>query len=363
MKAKMIFEKQYKVDSFKLLFDSRVFKKINVPEKYYLINEVGEVLSEIKKKGLEVNFSEFTSIYISRYIKILKKVKYDKVAVLFSSKVAKNYFNGIEIKDIETVLNFLKQKKILEFENVKKIIGAGYFKDLDICKDVIFNLDDKKRILDNLKNQIKQYKGNNKIGSGIKLYNNKINFGLSVNHRNGATLTKPFFKIYDKYKELKNKHPEFYNSLNSDLRFYLFNNLVMRFEFTLKDNSYFKKFDTSSNVIEFYKTLNNKPETLVRMQQYFINANFVKKDIIRNRENLSPQQTIIARLLMLNLQDNKFKRNILFYQNLFIGNTTGTQATRLKKLFEKIYNSISNFETVKINKDIQFAKNYSELFI
>jgi len=363
MKAEMIYEKKYKIDSFKLLFDSVIFKKINIPEKYYLINDNGEVLSEIKKKGLEINFNEFTSIYVSRYIKILKNIKYDKVAILFSSKVAINYFNGIELKDIERVLNFLQEKKILAFDNIKKTIGAGYFKDLDIAKDIVFRSDDKERLKNNFKMQVKQYKGNNSLGSGIKLYDNKNNFGLSVNRRNGATLNKPFFKIYDKFKELKHKHQDFLNSLSSDLRFYLFNNLVIRFEFTLKDNSYFKKFDTSSKVLDFYKVLNNNPETIKKMQLYFINANFVKKEIVKNRNNLTPQQTIIARLLMLHMQDNKFKRNIIFYQNLFVGNETGTQATRLKQLFEKIYNNISNFETVKINQDIQFAKNYNELFI
>lgn len=352
----------YKVDSFKIIFDKDIFKGLYIPEKYFLIDENGDILQELKKKGYEVPFNEFTSIFIANYTKQLRGITYNKVVILFSSKVCRNYFDGIKITDIENILIFLKNKKILDFDNTEDLLKNGHFNDLDICKDIVFSNDDKHKLISNFKEQVKQYKGDKKIGSGIKFYNNFKNFGLEVNHRSASSLAKPFFKIYDKNLELRKKHINFFYSLPENLRWFIETNLIIRFEFTLKNKNYFDKFNISNNIIKFYDIINYDQEKLKEIQQYFINANFIKKIIVKNRNNLTPLQQVIANLLLLNMDENKNKHDLMFYENLFVSDLKGTQATRMRKLFEFIYSNVTNFAYKEIKENINFAKKYEELF-
>jgi len=117
----------YCIDSFKLSIDKHFFKSTNIPEHFTLIeSSTGAIISEFKKNSLAVKYGD-TTVYIGLIKHTLKKVCYEKVIILFSSKVCgAEYFGGIKKQHVIQVLEFLKKSNYIDFSDVNGTIESVF---------------------------------------------------------------------------------------------------------------------------------------------------------------------------------------------------------------------------------------------
>jgi hypothetical protein len=281
---------KYLIDSAKFYIDKDKFDEVLIPENFTLTDsDTGELIDEFKKSSLAIPYKNH-KIYISNVVKQLGtegcKTYIDKVLIYFPAKISDNYFNGISKEDFIGVLEYIRSKGYLKFNDIEKILGEFYVKDLDIKLDLKLKIGDR---LD-----IKEYNGNlkdrfNGNDDDCKLFDSKKQgFGIQCWKRESASITKPFFKFYDKSKEIK-KDLEFFNKLPISVKDELINNFVYRFEFTMKDSSFFKKYGISNKLINLFEVTQDKWKEIGRS---FIDYAFNKVVRPSNIGRIKPKDRI-----------------------------------------------------------------------
>lgn len=367
------------IDSLRIKFDSFLFSGVNV-DRYLLINEkTGEVVDNFKEKALKLNYLN-DSIYIYRTQRELKKQIYDNVYVYFSSKVlGPKYLKGISATDIYKALHFLLDEKVLifNFNRIQKIIESAHFIDVDYCQDYIFKNDNK--TYETLRKQFKYlsdlYRPSKKMNCGIqnfytpKQYTqkdaNQRKLGLSVNHRQTASINRPFFKVYNKTLDMhRDKNINLFQMLPAGTRRTLTENLVLRVEITLKNKEHFNKYDLDNNI----KKLFISDITGDYILNDFYHLNFFKQHTIdeNNKETilkgLKPKDKATLNIINYIYTNNKDLTEIEFKHiitRLIIGDYEGSEATRQSAYAEKIlsafYSHIIKFDIKK--QDILESEN------
>lgn len=297
---------KYLVDSGKFYIDKCQFEGVNIPENFTLSDaETGEIIDEFKKNSLSIPFKNH-KIYISNVVKQLgteaRKMAIEKVLIYFPAKISDTYFNGIEKNDIIEVLNFLKEKGFLIFSDTEKIYNEIYVKDLDIKKDIKLKKGDKE--------QIKEYNkilGERFTGTAEQWKNfdsQKQGFGIQCWDRQKATITKPFFKFYDKSQEIK-KDKVFFDTLDEDIKNELLENFIYRFEFTLKDKRFFDKYEISNRLADIHKVPQEKWELIAKS---FLNHAFQKKTRKIDLGKLKLNDRIWANVILIMFQNNNMTK-------------------------------------------------------
>jgi hypothetical protein len=324
---------KYLLDSAKFYIDRDKFESVNIPQNFLLTDsETGEFIDEFKKNSLSVTYKNH-KVYISNVVKTLgrndQKFMIEKVLIYFPAKVSDNYFNGISKEDVINVLEFLKSKGYLIYSDVDFIFNQIYVKDLDIKLDMKFKVSQKIEILEYFGMLKDRFNGNT---DDFHSFNNQKNgFGIQCFNRATAKLTKPFFKFYDKSKEVK-KDIEFFNSFDELVRDQLTSNFVLRFEFTMKDKSYFTKYGVSNRLEDIFLVDQEKWQHIGRQ---FLAYAFDKPLRMIDTSKLKLKDRIQINQINLMIEKGITKNQLfaIYIKSCF----DRKEKSRVKKEFEKIW--------------------------
>lgn len=348
---------KYCIDSFKLSIDVDDLDFVSIPENYIETSaDTGEVIREFKRKSLQVPFDN-TTIYLGVHKRILNGKVYSKLYILFSSKIAnKDYFSGIKKHHIINVLEFLKQRGYIGYTSVSEVFKKLFTLDTDIKKDFVFDIDYRDIIANYNKELVKQFQYEK---CEIHNYKSAINLGIQTFNRERSTCVKPFVKWYDKNKELRGKHEEFFGILPEDVRNILTTKFVYRFEFTMKDKKFFANFDLSNRLEDVLEISEDKWREVAKSLLQTLFHYKVKK--MRDTTKLNYYEKILAIYLFESIQKNNI--SVDKAKSMF----TRIQKKKEQKfkasiLFDKIYQSITVGSEVGVYDDYNRIKQLDELF-
>jgi hypothetical protein len=256
----------------------------------------------------------------------------DKILIYFSSKIAgADYFGGITKPIVTDVLEHLKNIGYLEFDNTYEIFKQIYVKDWDVKFDMKLCHKDKEDLIRYNKELKDRFQGS---PDHFHSYDSeKKGFNITTYKREIATLAKPFLKFYDKSRELTTKSNDFFNTLPVEIQQEVVENLIYRYEFTLKDKTYFSKFGLSNRLEDVLEITQEKWKEIGR---YFLNTNFqvkVRKPI--DTSKLKPIELLLCLHFIENFESGQSVDQI---RNKYISvHTNKTTRNRMKNLFDRIY--------------------------
>ena len=347
----------YFPDSAKFYADASLFTSINIPENFTLLDtDTSEVISEFKRHSLEVPYKNH-KIYIARVQKELKQGVISKILIYFPAKLSGNrYFFGINKALFLEVLNHLQSIGYLKFKNDNDIFKNIFVKDLDMKMDM--KLDLKARLEIKEYNQQLQDRFNGTSENFHSFDSHKQGFGISTYDRAKATISKPFLKFYDKSTELKSKNYDFLKSLSPEIQEEVYNNFIYRYEFTLKNKSFFDKFGISNRLEDILEVRKYKWQ---QIGAYFLNSNFQTKVVKpKDTSGLTPTEKIFALLFSREIDRGTSVDEI---RNMFISvHKTKKTRYRARLLFEKIYYFVSIGEAKQIREAYETIKKWDNYF-
>jgi len=349
---------KYFIDSGKFFIDADKFTEVKIPEHFTLIDsDTGEALDDFKKSILQITYLSH-KIYIGTVKRTLKQGTIDKVLIYFPAKIAgSEYFHGIRKHHIIEVLEFLKQKGYLLYENVNDIYKNIFVKDLDLKKDYCLSESDRAEIRDHQKKSRENFNG---IPEYFHLFDNKKQgLGICTYTRERATIAKPFIKFYDKSYELKTrKNDEFFKSLPVELQTEVNDNFIYRFEYTLKDKTFFNKFGISNRLEEVNEVLQEKWSEIGRK---LLEMNFQPK--VRKPKDMSKLGIKESVLCLCFLDD--IQRGLSVYQikqKYLVCAKTKMQKSRARVLFDKIYYNTGIEHNEEIQEEYFKLEKWDKLF-
>ncbi len=326
-------QQRYFIDSGKFYIDAACFSAIKIPENFTLIDkDTGEALNDFKRSSLEIPYQNH-KIYIAKVKKILPKQTIDKILIYFPAKVAgEQYFYGIQKQTVIDVLLFLQSKGYLFFTNVEAIYNEIYVKDLDYKTDFLLPHAKVGEVKSWLKVMQERFNG---IPEFCKVYDNQDKgIGLQTYHRDTATFAKVFSKWYNKSLEIQSdKNAEFFCSLSPDLQSEIQNNLIMRYEFTLKDKIYFTNFGITNRLSELMELPQSKLKEIGRAM---LDKNFQPK---MKREPDTSKLKPIEQVLVIHFME-LIERGMSIgeIKDMYtVGQKTKQEKYRMGMMFEKVY--------------------------
>lgn len=276
--------KEYSIDSLKILWDIGSFTDTNIPQIIVQVDkETGEELCEIKKAVIPIKYND-SEIYIGKYTKVVPikasgtSQTFEKLILYFSSKIeTATYFNGIDQDKVVSILEFLKNRGTINYNNVTTLLRQGVAKDVDIKIDILLN--NKKlgnqEFLTKFHQGIKTFfRGNNQDDCNI--FKNKNNQGIQCYDRPKSTLKKTFCKGYNKSLELVERKGDFHKLLPKNITQFLRDNLVYRFEYTIKDSKHMKHYGYDKDLLSY---LNLTQAEMGVIAQEIFHRNFRGNDI------------------------------------------------------------------------------------
>lgn len=337
----------YHIDSAKFYIDNHILDMVNIPEEFTLIDSnTGKVLDEFKKNSINIPYKNH-KIYLAKEIKIIPGRKpYEKVMFYFPAKISpENYFYGITKEMIFEVLNYIKSLGYIDFENINMIFDSIEVKDLDIKIDYCFEWSYYETLVKY--NKILQERFNGEA-SQFKIFNSKKDgLGIMAYNRNYTTISKPFLKFYNKSVEIlsgKNKESLF-DLMPLEIQKICRENLIYRYEFTIKTLDFFRHFKISNKIID---VLRIEQSVWREIGKYYLDTNFQQKiKAPLDRSKLTPQEKIISLMIYDLFQ---MGRNINQIRMFFSTSTNRTQRMRDLKTFDRCYYfaSVPNKETANL---------------
>ena len=348
---------KYKVDSFKLSIDVDKFEKVCIPDKFILIAaDTGEEISTFKKSSIAVDYLN-TKVYIGLYRRLLRGIQYDKVIILFSSKVAGDrYFEGISKKEVLEVLEHIRSLGYFTYTNVDDIYKNLFVSDFDIKVDFLFEKTDRENIVKYNRELYERFQFEK---NECHPYNRQDNLGIQCFNRERSTVSKPFIKFYDKFKEITKKHPDFYGTLPEALKSILRDNFVYRYEFTIKDKKMCANFGINNRLEEILEVSQEKwteigKSILNRLFQYKVKR-------VKDNTKLNYYEKVLALLMSDDIHHNKLSIHQVKKKY------TSVQATRQQKqrageLFDKVYQSITVGENRNIHSEYKSIQRFDVIF-
>jgi hypothetical protein len=348
---------RYCIDSFKLSIDIDKLESIDIPEKFILVSEdTGEEISHFKKSSIQLDYKN-SSIYIGLFRRILRGMHYDKLMILFSSKVAgEYYFDGILKHHIIDVLEYIKTNGYIKYTNVSTIFKNLYTTDCDIKRDFKFDKSERENIAEYNKIQEERFQFEN---CEFRRYNNqKQGTGMQAFHRDRSTLAKPFLKFYDKTKEIMTKHPEFFATLPENIRDEVMNNFIYRFEFTMKNKKFFDKFGLSNRIEDVLEVSNDKWREIGKTFLQSLFQYRVKRVIDTSKLNYS------ERIHALQVYEQFFvhKYSVDKIRTMFLLQPNKDARFKANKLFDKIWQNVSDTEIVELSNKYESIQALDKIF-
>jgi len=364
------FEK-YCVDSAKFYVDSKFFSKIAIPSEFTLIDsETGSVLDNFKKNSLTIQYKNH-KIYLAHIIKSIpykngERLVFNKVMFYFPAKInPEKYFYGITEEMVKEVLLYIQSLGYINFNNINRIYTYVEVNDTDIKIDYKFSWFEREKIVNYNKSLQDRFNGHT---SEFKIFNNDKNgVGIQTYNRNNTTLAKPFLKFYSKSLEIEKEPEKLLELMPKEIQDIVKNNLIYRYEFTIKTMDFFKHFGITNYFSDILKITQDKWQEIAK---YYFNKNFnkeIKLSIDNIREitqtelhKLKPIEQILTLIIYELLLLGKKTQDL---EKIFSSSKSKLQKIRDRKLLKKCLDNItiSENQNESENKDIKFIKEYQEL--
>lgn len=353
---------KYFIDSGKFYIDKSAFDEVLIPENFALTDtDTGQLIDEFKKSSLSIPYKNH-KIYISNVVKYLgsnnRKLLIEKVLIYFPAKISDTYFFGISKVDFIGVLEYLKEIGYLKFSDTDKVFNSVHVKDLDIKMDMKLNTHDKIDIKEYNKNLKDRHIGG---AENCPTFDSpKQGFGIQSWKRDRSSVTKPFFKFYDKSLEIR-KDLSFFQSLPVEVLEEINLNFIYRFEFTMKDNTFFKKYGLSNRLADIFEvTQEHWKEIGKSFLNYAFNPPSVK---VKDTSKLKYKDRVWSNTIWVMYQNNKMTKAQIM--TIWISSANNRlEKSRGKKEFERLWSiaTTPSKYTSEILNTIERVKKWDRYF-
>jgi len=158
------------------------------------------------------------------------------IIVVTSKLLLKNYFNGINLTNINVVYDYIINDKVIDL-SFEQFLNSGIY-DIDLCKDYRLDLFRFKDLRSILRANVLDEKRNALLPN-----NNKVeSYGVQFKTRRSSTLLEPFVKWYFKSVELDSEGTKEFSKMHL-YPYYTedISNGIVRCEATIKNKKHKKK--------------------------------------------------------------------------------------------------------------------------
>ena len=310
--------------------------------------EDGELIEEFKKNALLFEESGVKTRFAIEVMPTDSKGHKNKYLTIgFNSKLLKHrYFEGITKSNIDVIYKELIGFGVAEFS--LQTLLEGFVTDVDFKTDTKSTFDEFVEMRQHL---MLNAKSSNNSDVGFKKFNKKTNQGLQFSDRKTkAFKTNPFFKMYWKSLELRNKSKEFYKKhlkgQNVDD--------ICRFETTIKNNAHMKALGITSNTLSHLLNLEDsvKKDILQHTTKIHIDSTIKK---MKPKEGMTPMDELLHNFIVMQM-----KGGMTFDKITDIALSSFTDKSKkymCKKRLKKIYN-----EQIQGSKKDISTKNIDSIF-
>jgi len=233
----------------------------DLTENTYLVSETGEVLEERTTNRVHLTKDKALSFQVKN-VRHSGRENIPCVQIMATSKLlGERYFEGINKANFQIIQNAIQRSGLI---NIRPdiLLTQGLVTDVDIKADAY--LPPHVDFVEYTKQLERDCRTSAKIGEGCKRYNNQDQGqGIQFGTRKTATVSRPFFKVYNKCLELLTNSSEFTRENitgNHDLLG------LVRTEVTVKNREAFKRVlgtsdNTLGNLLSFSPTTLNQALT------------------------------------------------------------------------------------------------------
>jgi hypothetical protein len=319
----------------------------SLTENTILISETGEVLEERTANRVHLTKDKALSFQVKN-VRHSGRENISCVQIMATSKLLKGrYLDGINKDNFKIIQNAIQREGLIKIRP-DVLLTQGLVTDVDIKADAY--LPSHVDFVEYTKQLERDCRISSKIGEGCKRYNNQNQGqGIQFGTRKTATVSLPFFKVYNKCLELLTNSSEFTKenlSGNQDL------SGLVRTEVTVKNREAFKRvLGTSDNTLG--NLLSFSPTTLNQALTHAGNAHLSKitKYCSRTTQGLSGNS-----LTIYNFMQNCLESGMCLDQILELATTghdkKGRQRSRL--LINDLFNRYQ-LEGVNLENESDFG--------
>jgi len=345
-KLRMLFDKN-KMRSYPDYFDCIITKEL----KNLTTGEV-QLLNETSAKNIAKSFSNdnnITGLFIG--IEIINAGEGFKPHFTFkiTSKLLKeDYYTGITAANIGKIIDYIRS---VGFDFLDEDFYDAEITDIDYKFDYTLSTDEYKTLKTTYMEMAKLYK---ELNRGITPFRKKSNTGLQFGNRKTANYGYPFFKIYNKEKELKNKKTSipFANTYIPTIIKDLY-----RWELTIKDKKHFEHLELGNRLRNHLQLVQNDQPILMNVfkKYHYIHLNINKSS---NRATIQKNFTDmngIDKSMIIELLINKglgYNAIIDHFKRAYANLNRQTEYNHIKKVMA-LYEDLKadNLLKVKIEKN------------
>ena len=275
----------------------------------------------------------------------VNKTSEEYLIILISSKIlGSRYFEGITKENIKIVYDYLIMLDFASF-SFDTFLNHSACTDIDWKKDIIFNEPEKL-----FKTVCSMSKFNNKKGYGYRSFNDKKNQGIEFSDRKTqAFKTNPYFKIYNKEKELIYKSVQFYEKYIKGKGFKLKNRI--RLEATVKNKKHLRLLGVMDNSLNTLLNLSEKRKYDIFKTAVNAHLNPLVPPLKKHRGDMNPNDIVIYNMMQLLVLKGLPEETIL--NSSLNGIDLPSTRSRKKKALKNIYsNYLKGTDQDKENKEV-----------
>jgi len=343
-------------DSMKIEFDMKLCTYVErFDDMRAYKDSSGEDWGDLKQRSWKIPYLHET-IYYSTYSKQLKPKNapiqhFDKVVILVNSKHQNpdDYFKGVTKNVVLNILEFLREKGVIQFDCLHSVYKGCFVKDLDVKKDALKSMSNRDNDLEVMGRMKKYFDGDAQDCQHFR--DTKVNgFGLQANHRKRSTLSKPFEKMYDKGLELMTNSRSFYNLMSDKMQNHIALLYILRREITLKNKPFFDHFGISNRLEDLFDVSQEKWNEVFT---YYYQKNYGQfKPKRPDNGKMTPTDKLHALNMFEDFQENG--RNMYYIREKYerSGNKKNRTGNRQIVLFERIYHYVTQVHAKEIRDEI-----------
>jgi len=330
--------------------DERTSKGLG-QEIIHSVKNTDEVIEVKKQNMVKISRVGYDYNFIIESMPTGKKdISIKFLTILINAKMLeKDYFYGITINNISLIYTKLMDLGVVYF-TYKDFLDSSMTTDTDVKFDSLQKLHVVREGIEDLASKSKI---SPKQHVGREKYGRKTNIGIDFNTRTRATASSPYFKIYHKEIELKNKSFNFKNAYLEDIEI----KDLVRFEYTLKDKAMRTSYGLKANTLR--EILEVSQDKLKMVHREFLLRTFTdyNKATRKQRTNISPMDTIFLHYIRKDLKSGMTIEQIKYDLGLQLLNDK--KIRRMSEKVDELYASeIKGKEVYKESEEMSDFFNF-----